>query len=289
MEEIRYISRFDKEYPKRLSLIANPPAGLYVKGRIPSDDRPSVAIVGSRICSEYGRLCADEFAKGLAKAGVMVISGLARGVDGIAQMSAAKAGGDTYGVLGCGIDIVYPHQNKWVYEEVLKKGGIISEYPPGRPAIPGQFPERNRIISALADIVLVIEAKKKSGTSITVSKALEQGKDIFAIPGRLYDACSEGCNQLIKDGAGIATCVGDILEALGMDRNIKADNKSVADSLSDIEKKVYTSLELLPQDISYIQYKTGVEAGKLMSTIYSLIKKDMCKETMPGLYVRCVR
>ena len=286
MENIRYISRLDKDYPKRLSAIADAPAGIYIKGKLPDDDRPAVAIVGSRICSEYGKMCAEEFAKGLAASGVQIISGLARGVDGIAQLAAAKAGGDTYGILGCGIDVVYPSQNKKIYEEVLKKGGIISEYPPGRGAVAGQFPARNRIISALCDILLVIEAKKRSGTSITVSRALEQGKDIYAIPGRLHDLCSEGCNELISNGAGIATGVDVILDALGIkkEENDPALLKTIV--LDADERKVYELLEAMPKDIAYLQGKTGLDVAAIMSLIYSLIAKDLCREVMPGLYVK---
>lgn len=283
--EIRYITRFDKEYPKRLALLGNPPAGIYFKGRLPADNEPSVAIVGSRICSVYGRAMAEEFAAGLAKSGINIISGLARGIDGVAQESAVKNGGKTYGVLGCGIDLVYPKQNEKIFEQVLHSGGIISEYPPGRPALPGQFPERNRIISALADIVLVIEAKRRSGTSITVGYALEQGKDVYAVPGRIHDECSLGCNELIANGAGVATSVDDIIEALGVKPALikpQADFKN----MEEAEKLVLGLLDYYPITVEEINIKTNLSIQKVYEILIKLQLKGVCREVSKGQFCR---
>ena len=203
-------------YPQRLLQIHNPPKCLYVRGRLPDEKKPAVAIVGARKCSSYGKEMAQWFAGELAGAGVQIISGMARGVDGIAQRAALAASGESFGVLGCGTDVCYPKENKDLYELLQKQGGILSEYVNGTQPLPGLFPARNRIISALADIVLIIEAKEQSGTLITADYALEQGKDVYVLPGRLTDALSMGCNRLIAQGAGLAWEPAVLLEALGI-------------------------------------------------------------------------
>lgn len=214
----------DEDYPKRLYDIANPPWGLYYLGALPRDDRPSVSIIGARACSEYGKNTAAYFAKELAGKGVQIISGMASGVDGVAQRKALEHG-LTFGVLGCGIDVCYPISNRDLYDGLKEKGGIISEYPLGSKPEAYRFPMRNRIISGLSDIVLVTEAKEKSGTAITVSMALEQGKDVFAVPGRIGDKLSMGCNKLIKDGAGMALSSDDILFELDQRRSCNCYSK----------------------------------------------------------------
>lgn len=199
------------DYPKRLADISDAPYGLYYLGRLPAQDKPAVAIIGARNCSEYGRHMAECFGRELASAGIQIISGMARGIDGIGQKEALLAGGYSLGVMGCGVDICYPEENKELYAMLCKQGGICSEYPPGTLPKNTLFPPRNRIISALSDIVLVIEAKNRSGTLITVDMALEQGKEVYALPGRVTDALSEGCNRLIQQGAGIAVSPHDMV------------------------------------------------------------------------------
>ena len=211
---IRFLTMDDAEYPRRLFRIGDPPFGLYCLGRLPSDFRPSVGIVGTRMASPYGQDQARRFGRELASCGVQIISGMARGVDGIAGRGALDAGGESFAVLGCGVDICYPHENLDLYSALSERGGVLSEYPPGTQPQARLFPPRNRIISGLSDIVLVIEAKERSGTLITVDRALEYGIDVFALPGRVSDRGSAGCNQLIRQGAGIATCPEDILEYL---------------------------------------------------------------------------
>lgn len=208
------ILKNEKEYPQQLRQIRNAPQRLYVRGRLPDKERPSVAIIGARKCSSYGCEMARWFARELASSGVQIISGMACGVDGIAQMAALEVGGDSFGVLGCGTDICYPGENKKLYELLLEKGGVLSEHPAGTPPIAAHFPSRNRIISALSDCVLVIEAKERSGTLITVDFALEQGRDVYALPGRITDGLSSGCNKLLWQGAGLALAPRDILEVL---------------------------------------------------------------------------
>ena len=170
---------------------------------IPEQKQPSVAVIGARECSEYGRFVAEELGRYLGSQEIQVISGMARGIDGISQQAALLAGGTSYGVLGCGVDICYPSQNRKLYEELIQKGGLLSTYAPGTKALPAYFPPRNRIVSGLADALIVIEARQKSGTLITVDMALEQGKDVYVVPGRITDRLSDGCNRLLTQGAGV--------------------------------------------------------------------------------------
>lgn len=204
----------DPMYPKRLLEIPDRPEAIYVIGRLPEERRPAVALIGARVCSGYGAYAAEWFGGELARAGVCVISGLARGIDGIGQKAALECGGSTCAVLGCGPDICYPPENGRIYDGIRRHGAIISEYPPGTAPKAGLFPQRNRIISGLADLVLVIEAREKSGTLITVDTALEQGKEVWAVPGRLTDSLSDGCNRLIWQGAVPALSPASVLEAL---------------------------------------------------------------------------
>lgn len=194
---------WDEDYPQTLFDIPDYPFCLFYKGSLPLPEIPSVAIIGSRSCSEYGIHMAKELGKAIANYGINVISGMARGIDGVSQRAALNAGGSSYGILGSGVDICYPKENQPLYDELIKNGGVISEYYPKTQPLSINFPQRNRIISGLSDALVVVEARKKSGTSITVTMALEQGKDIYAVPGRLTDNLSLGCNNLIKDGAGI--------------------------------------------------------------------------------------
>ena len=209
---IGFVSIEDDYFPERLRGIPDCPYGIYFIRDLPPDDVPSVAIVGARNCSSYGREQARIFAEKLALNGISVVSGMARGVDGIAGRAAANAGGRSYAVLGCGVDVVYPEENGELYDILKEKGGLISENPPGTKPQTKLFPRRNRLISGLADLVLVIEARRRSGTVITVDSALEQGRDIFALPGRVSDALSDGCNFLISQGAGIACTPETVIE-----------------------------------------------------------------------------
>ena len=212
---IRFLPVSDPEYPARLQEIPDAPQGIYVRGGLPEEGTPSVAVIGARMCSEYGKQAARYFASALAAAGVQVVSGLARGIDGISQEAALDCGGRTYAVLGCGVDVCYPAENGRLFDRIPARGGIVSEYPPGTLPQARLFPPRNRIISGLSDLILVVEAREKSGTLITVDMALEQGREVFAIPGRVTDALSSGCNTLIRQGAGVAISPSALLEELG--------------------------------------------------------------------------
>lgn len=213
-EEIRILGRQDREYPERLREIPNPPKELYVLGRLPEEHIPTVAVIGARDCSEYGRYVASGLGAALGSSGIQVVSGMARGIDGIGQEAALDAGGSSFAVLGCGVDICYPAGNRRLYEKLKQRGGILSEYPPGTPPVPGHFPPRNRIVSGLSDAVVVVEAREKSGTLITVDMALEQGREVFVVPGRVTDPLSSGCNRLLKLGAGFFLDQREFMEEL---------------------------------------------------------------------------
>lgn len=202
---IHYYCIFDWQYPNRLRVVADTPLALFVMGKLPSEQEMTAAVVGARYHSYYGEKNTREFSALLAQNGIAIISGMAKGIDSIAQLAAIENGGSTYAVLGCGVDVCYPEESRRLYDILPEHGGIISEYLPSTTPKPGLFPLRNRIISALGDILLVMEAKEKSGTLITVDMALEQGKEIWALPGRTEDALSAGCNRLIAQGAGILT------------------------------------------------------------------------------------
>lgn len=213
---MRVIQRGEQDYPSRLSGLPRMPRELYLLGTLPDPARPAVAIVGARHCTAYGRDAARRFGRILAMNGVEIISGMAYGIDAAGHEGALEGGGRTYAVLGCGADVCYPRQNRQLYEQILQRGGILSEYTPGTPAMPHHFPARNRIVSGLADIVLVVEARRRSGSLITVDCALEQGKTVYAVPGRIGDPLSEGCNALIAQGAGIAHTPEMILSELAI-------------------------------------------------------------------------
>lgn len=221
METDRKILLTDREYPSRLLEIPQAPKQLYVRGKLPEEGVPSVAVIGARDCSYYGQEVAKRLGRLFGENGIQVISGMARGIDGIGQQAALQAGGSSFAVLGCGADICYPRQNQDLYDRLCKQGGVISEYEWGTPPRAGYFPPRNRIVSGLADAVIVVEARKKSGTLITVDMALEQGKEVYAVPGRLVDDLSSGCNYLIKNGAGILLDMEEFMEELWKQYRLK--------------------------------------------------------------------
>lgn len=243
------------DFPGKLAEIPDPPFGIFYKGKLPDEKIPAVAVIGARKCSEYGRVMAEKFAKGFAERGVDVISGMAAGIDGISQAAALKAGGNSYAVLGCGVDIVYPRSNEPLYRQLVESGGVLSEYPPQMEPRPALFPPRNRLISALADVVLVVEAREKSGTLITVDTALEQGREVYTVPGRCTDSLSAGCNRLIRQGAAVAVTPEDIIGDMLWDTVLKKPGKKpqaqLPGKLSQAAQEVYAVLGALPvtQDV----------------------------------------
>ena len=277
---IKIITCEDREYPKRLICLHDRPYVLYVKGKLPDEEIPTCGIVGARNCTRYGAALAKELGKVLAENGIQVISGLARGIDGEGQYGAVQAAGASFGILGCGVDICYPEENLRLYELIQNQGGIISEFAPGTPVRPTHFPMRNRLISAFSDKLIVVEAKKKSGSLITVDFALEQGKEVFGVPGRVTDLLSEGVNNLLKLGAGVLTRPEDILEEF--------DVKKVKNSapygknnflLAEKENMVYSMLDLQPKNIQYI-----IEETEMDVTVVSEILLEL---QIKGLIVEC--
>ncbi len=298
MAEVRYIARFEEDFPAKLRFIPGCPAGIYVKGRLPDPGVKTVAIVGSRACTQYGSSMAEYFASHLAAAGVQIVSGLARGIDGIAQRAALDAGGVSYGVLGFGVDVVYPEENREIFDMIVDKGGLISEHPEGTPPVKSFFASRNRIISGLCDLLLVVEARLQSGTSITVTNALEQGRDVFAIPGRLTDPLSAGCNKLIAEGAGIARSPDDVLRALGMcdEKPVTTRKKSgrggfrvvppTVHTLSEKEKLIYDNLDLYPRSVDELIRQTHLGVSDILETLISLTMKGAAKECARNNYIK---
>ncbi len=288
-KNIRYIHRTEEEYPDRLKVHRGMPKGLYVIGRLPDPKRPAVAIVGARRSSVYGNEIARRFARELARAGVQIISGMAWGIDGKAHEGALEAGGDTFAVFGCGVDICYPSGHQALYEKLVERGGVLSEYPPGTPPRPGHFPMRNRLISGLSDLVLVVEAKEKSGSLITADLALEQGKDVYAVPGRLNDALSRGCLSLIRQGAGLADSPRVLLEALGIaeEKDEKQRNKEQSKILLAKEENiVYSWIRLQPVSLEELIEKTGFSPGKLLPILVGLQLKGCIREIQKNDYIR---
>ncbi len=210
---IRILTLHDAIYPQRLRNIYDPPVLLYYKGMLPQfDDEAVIAVVGTRDATPYGIQATEKLSYGMAQQGALIVSGLARGIDSAAHRAALRAGGKTTAVLGSGIDVIYPAENRYLYEDVAASGALISEYPPGTPPAGKHFPQRNRIISGLSVAILVTEAPEKSGALITAAAALDQGREVFAVPGQIDAPMSVGCNRLIRDGAGLAAESWDILE-----------------------------------------------------------------------------
>ena len=249
---IRLLPREHPDYPERLQCIPDAPEILYCKGNLPVETKLSIAIIGARQCSEYGAFAAEKFGRQLGAAGIQVISGLANGVDSMAQGAAVGVGGASFAVMGCGVDICYPAVQQNLYQSMQDKGGIISEFPPGTLPKPGNFPPRNRIISGLSDAVLVIEAKQKSGTFITVDMALEQGKEVYVLPGRITDVLSEGCNNLIRQGAGIALSPMDfIMQLTGKEASLPEEKGTLAEGTKQ-QKLVLEHLDFYPKSVDTI-------------------------------------
>lgn len=282
---IRFYHYNHPQFPYKLTNIPGAPMGIYCIGRLPDPSVISVAIIGARTCSEYGRYVARKLGNALGDNGIQVISGLARGVDGIAQDGALSVGGYSCGVLGCGVDICYPPSNIDIYNKLAISGGIISEYPPGTPAKANLFPQRNRIISALSDVVVVIEAREKSGSLITADLALEQGKDIYALPGRVTDSLSHGCNRLIRQGAGIILSPEEFINDLIVNYSLSSTPSEYTDfnqleisdllPMSDTDKRILSTITMDPKSINEIQDETSLPTGELMNGIIRLSMKGL--------------
>ena len=287
-EKILRISSKSAEYPEKLNNYPKMPEILFVKGRLPDRKKPSIAIVGARACSTYGRIQAFRYAKVLSSAGVQIISGMAYGIDAEAHKGALEGGTATYAVLAGGVDICYPAGNKALYERILREGGgIISEQPPGMRARNYFFPARNRIISGLADMVLIVEAREKSGSLITAQWALDQGKTVYAIPGPVNEELSIGCHKLIYDGAGIAYSPEILLRELGMnyENKVKSDSKNDLGLASDL-KLVYSCLDLRPKSTDFLIQKTGLPPKQVGSLLLELKLSGLILEIGRHYYIK---
>lgn len=285
--KIQCIDKNSISYPKRLKELSRMPEKIYVKGTIPDDNGPSAAVVGARMCSAYGRIQAFKYSKTLSECGVQIVSGLAYGIDTEAHLGALEGKKPTYAVLGSGLDICYPSRNRKLYERILRDGGgIISEYPEGVPVKKYHFPERNRIISGLSDMVLVVEAKDKSGSLITAQYALDQGKTVYAIPGSVQEDLSRGCHRLIYDGAGIAYEPEVLLEEWGISsENMKKREKRKIGLASDL-KLVYSCLDLRPKNTEFIIDRTGFSPEKVSNLLMELELLGLAREAGRHYYIK---
>lgn len=290
---IKYIERNSPAYPLQFQEQKHMPSGFYLCGELPDPTLPSCAIVGARACSAYGRRQAISFATTLAQNGVQIISGMAQGIDSIAQAAAMDAGGKTFAILGSGIDICYPKSSFSIYQKIPKQGGLLSEFPMGSPPNAWHFPLRNRLISAFADVLLVVEARKKSGSLITCDYALDQGKSIYAIPGEIDMPLSEGCNHLIAQGAAIATRPEDLLFELGLLPKKKKETlvkKLSPPSFEDpLHQKVYHSFGNHAETCQSITEKTSLSFDTVSRILMQLCLSGILKEEAPGTYAKAYR
>jgi len=265
----------DPKYPDQLVQIYNPPPYLYMKGDLLPRDRVSVAIVGSRVPDRYGRVVTETLSGELASLGVTIVSGMARGIDSIAQEEALKRGGRTVAVLGSGVDVVYPPENVKLYKDIAGSGAVLSEFLLGTPPLAQNFPRRNRIISGISLGVVVVQASDKSGSLISASFALDQNKEVFAVPGNVDRKLSRGTNWLIKKGARLVETVDDILSEIEVLRSLKGASspdlfENILSSLSDKEKAVYSVLGGEPLHVDEIIKLTGLETSNVLSLLLSL-------------------
>ena len=315
-EKISFVSFFEESYPRRLKEIPDAPLGIWYIGNLPQSNTPSVAVIGARQCSAYGEHIARTLGEYLGKMGVNVISGMAIGIDGISQSAALQSGGSSYAVLGCGADICYPASNRGLYEKLPEKGGIISSYAPGEPALPANFPPRNRIVSGLSDAVVVIEARQRSGTLITVDMALEQGREVFAVPGRITDRLSDGCNALIGQGANVILSpeifIGELQEICAakasagayesrgsiiphtrfskelqkLHKNFSGD-ETAKPGLTGDEKKVWEKVTLTPRTIDEICMQLAdMDYTTVSLILMQLLISGHIRQVSQGCYIR---
>ena len=297
---IHFVCYQEKEFPEKLFHIYEAPYYLYYRGELPCRLTPSIAIIGARNCSTYGSEVARSFAKELAKNGIQVISGLARGVDGQAHWGALEAEGKTFGVVGNGLDICYPKENYALFERLKTSGGILSEYPLTSRALAFHFPMRNRLIAGLSDGIFVVEAREKSGTLITVDRGLEQGKDIYALPGKICDNLSIGCNRLIQNGAKLVMEPFDIIEELRnhygnyfdrwkrnqeMDQAMKQEELEL-ETRTRKEREILDSLSLNPKHVEMIAIDTKLSISEVLGELTLLEIGGKVSQVMAQCYIK---
>lgn len=297
--EVGLLDIGENSYPDILRQIYLPPPLLFFRGNKIKKAQFSIAIVGSRKCTAYGREVAGYISRNLSRIGITVVSGLAVGIDSYAHKAALEGKGGSIGVLGCGIDIIYPPENKYLYEEILSNGSIITEFLPETPPLKNNFPVRNRIISGLCRGVVVIEAGEKSGAIITCEMALQQNREVFAIPGNVFNPMSRGCHRLIKSGAKLVESIDDILEEFsqysggilklcgnsGYNNNQQANDKQGA-NLDNNELKVYEFIGYNPKSVEEIVKYSKIEVKEVLRILTSLEIKQLIKEDSFNKYSR---
>jgi DNA processing protein len=277
---IRWLGRSEHGFPAALRSIFDPPPGLFVRGDAPTAflDRPAVAIVGARACSAYGSHVARAFGRELAAAGLVIVSGLARGVDSEAHRGALEAGGATVAVLGCGVDRDYPAAHAELARRICVDGLVVSEYPPGVEPAPWRFPARNRIVAGLAHATIVVEARERSGALITADLALEEGREVFAVPGEITSALSAGTNALLRLGASVATSAVDVLETFGL-----APAEPAAPALSTAAEAALAGLRDGPASADELVRSLGLDAGAVAAALAELELHGLLTESS-GIY-----
>jgi len=286
-QSIAYISRHHEKFPLLLSAIADPPVGIFYIGELPADNLHKVSIIGSRRCSEYGRMTAARLAKPLAQRDIVIVSGMARGVDQAAHQGAINGGGTTVAVLGCGVDICYPAEARPLRDKIIQNGCVLSEYPPATEPQKHHFPARNRIISGLAHALVVVEAARKSGTLITVDTALDQGREVLAVPGYITAKLCEGTNRLIRDGARAVIDYTDILFSLGITTEAEPPPPLAQDViLAPDEKLVYDAVSSEAVGLDKLLEKCRLPVGNVHLACISLEMKQLIKKLPGARYVR---
>ncbi|MBN2060494.1 MAG: DNA-processing protein DprA [Deltaproteobacteria bacterium] len=289
-EEIRVITYSDISYPPSLKTIYDAPMLIYLKGKAIPQNYSFIGIVGSRNATHYGLGAAEKFAQGLSRRGFGIVSGMAKGIDSSAHWGCITAKGFTVAVLGTGIDIIYPPSNEKLFQKICEKGAIITEFPLRTRPVPNNFPIRNRIISGLSRGVIVIEATKNSGSLITASLALEQGREVFAVPGSINSFKSNGCHFLIKQGAGLVENADDVLEGLGLNfPNVPKEDThtgSYAFAMDESEKNIYGVIGEYPMHIDQIAHKVNFGAHEIAGTLTRMELKGIIKQLPGKMFIR---
>lgn len=289
---IHLIERGAESYPRPLSEIFDPPGVLYCRGAVEPRDALAVAIVGSRRCTVYGRGQAEKLAGGLARAGVTIVSGLARGIDAAAHQGALAAGGRTLAVLGTGLDRIYPPEHVELARSVAQQGALLAETSLDQAPLPGMFPQRNRIISGLSMGVIVVEATRNSGALHTVRHAIEQGREVFAVPGRIDSLASEGCHDILRDGATLIRHVDDVLQALGpmVAPVTTAEGQTVRNarelSLEPQEREILELVTSDPVHVDEVLRGASIEPSRVLATLTVLEMRRLVRRLPGGQYRR---
>ena len=290
---IRVLTHRDSDYPRLLQEIHDPPATLFLRGSLLPEDGLAMAVVGSRHATQYGRAQAMRLAGSLSRAGLTIVSGLARGIDAAAHQGALDAGGRTLAVLGGGLLNIYPPEHGELAEQVAASGALLSEAPPRAAPMSGSFPQRNRIITGLTLGVIVVEAAQRSGALISARHAMEQGREVFAVPGRVDSRMSRGCHQLIRDGARLVESADDVLEELGplVEGITRQEDGSVVHHpaellLNDTEQQVIQCIDAEPTSIDQIVQQTELPAQRVLSTISVLEMRRLVRRVSGNLVSR---